>query len=177
MRGCLLGDGPGASVGKGARVGGVLEDGEDGGHGRLPPGHVAEAVAAGQQQVVVVEVADDLAGGAGAEEGVEDQRQAALDFPVGVLEDAVEWVTDQAGGEGQGQLTALGLVEQSGGQACPQRVHLQFRDQALEAEDQAAIGSRRVVNAVLVADEALAVATEVEELIPVGAVTGQRVTS
>ena len=40
------------------------------------------------------------------EEGVEDQRRAALDFPVGVLEDAVEWVTDQAGGEGQGQLTA-----------------------------------------------------------------------
>ena len=72
----------------------------------------------GRQQVVVVEVADDLAGGAGAEEGVEDQRQAALDFPVRVLEDAVEWVTDQAGGEGQGQLTAAGLVEQSGGQAC-----------------------------------------------------------
>src|SRR5262249_30255454 len=67
---------------------------------------------------------------------------------------------------------APGLVEQAGGQARPQGVQLQLGDQALEAEDEPAIRSRRVVDAILVADQALAVATEVEELIPVGAVTG-----
>ena len=95
----------------------------------LPPRPcLAEAIAAGQQQVVVVEVADDLAGGADAQEGVEDRcRQAVLDFLVGVLEDAVQQaITDQAGGEGnqQGQFAALGLVEQPGGEAGAQRVHL-----------------------------------------------------
>src|SRR5262249_16763949 len=54
-----------------------------------------------------------------------------------------------------------------------QGMEFQFRDQAFETEEEPAIGSRRVVNALLIADETMPVATEVEELVPVGAVAGQ----
>ena len=73
----------------------------------------------------------------------------------------------------ESQFAALRLVEQSGRQAGFEGVQFQLGDQALEAEDQAPIGSRRVVNTVLVADEAGAQAAQVEEVIPVGAVAGQ----
>ena len=90
-----------------------------------------------------------------------------------MLEHPTQGVAHQSDRQGQGQLAALGLVEQSGGQAGAQGVQLQFGDQALEAEDQPTIGRGRVVNAVLVADQAAAKAAQVEELIPVGAVAGQ----
>src|SRR5262245_32730717 len=82
-------------------------------------------------------------------------------------------LADQAYGEELGQFTALGLVEQSGVQAALQGVQFQFCDQALQAQDQAAIGRGRVIDALLVADETVAVATQVEQLIPIGAVAGQ----
>ena len=139
----------------------------------LPPDQIAEAVRAGQQQVAVVEETHDLAGGLDLEEGGEDQVEPALHLLVGVLEHAAQRVAHQPDRQGQGQFAALGLVEQSGGQACFERVQLQLGDQALQTEDQATIGSGRVVNAVLVADEAVAEAAQVEEVIPVGAVAGQ----
>jgi hypothetical protein len=50
---------------------------------------------------------------------------------------------------------------------------LQLGDQALQPQDQPTIGSGRVVDAVLIADEATTVSTEIEQLIPVGAIAGQ----
>jgi len=122
---------------------------------------------------VGIEKAHDLAGRLDLEEGGEDEPQAALDFLVGMLEDAAEGVADQPHRQGQGQFAALGFVEQSGREAGAQGTQLQFREQALQAQEQAPIRSGWVVNTVLVADQAVAVATEVEELIPVGAVAGQ----
>src|SRR5262249_24887062 len=140
---------------------------------RLAPDHVATAIFARQEQVVLVEAADDLAGRLDLEEGGEDQPEAVLYLLVGMLEHATQGVAHQADRQSQGQLTPLGLVEQPGSQAGFQGVQLQFGDQALQAETQPAIDSSRIVNAVLVADEAGAEPAQVEELIPVGAVAGQ----
>ena len=107
------------------------------------------------------------------QEGGEDQLEAALDLLVGMLEDAPQGVADQPDRQGQGQFAALGLVEQARPSGGAKGVQLQFGDQALQTEDQPTIGSGRVVDAVLVADETAAVAAQVEELIPVGAVAGQ----
>ena len=76
----------------------------------------------------------------------------------------------EAHGEGQGQLAALGLVEQAGGQPALDRMQLQFRDLALQPEEQAPVDRGGVVDPVPVADEAMAVTAQVEHLIPVGAV-------
>lgn len=173
VRGIGPGHGAGAAVDEGARVGGVLEDGEDGRDRRPPPDQIARAVPSGEQQFLVVEATYDLAGRLDPEEGGEDQRQAGLDFLIGVLEHAAERVPHQPDRQGQGPFAPLGLVEQPGRQAGAERVQLQFGDQPLQAQDQATIRSRRVVNAVLIADEAVAEAAQVEELIPIGAVAGQ----
>src|SRR5207253_420627 len=58
-------------------------------------------------------------------------------------------------------------------QAGADGVQFQFGDQALEAQDQTAIGSCWVGNAVLVADQAVTPAAQVEQGVPVGAVAGQ----
>jgi hypothetical protein len=87
-----------------------------------------------------------------------------------MLEHAPQRVADQSHRQGQGQLAALGLVQQSGGQAGAERVQLQLRDQAFQTQNQPAIDRGRVVNAVLVADQTVTETAQVEELIPVGAV-------
>src|SRR5262249_31124229 len=43
----------------------------------------------------------------------------------------------------------------------------------LETQDQTAVGRGRIVDAVLIADQAVAVTTQVQQLIPVSAVAGQ----
>jgi hypothetical protein len=55
----------------------------------------------------------------------------------------------------------------------PQGVQLQFGDQALLTKDKAPVGCARVIDAVLVADEAATIATQIKQLIPVGAVAYQ----
>ena len=66
-----------------------------------------------------------------------------------------------------------GLVEEPGGQAASDRMQLQFRDLALQAQEQAAVDRGRVVDPVAIGDEAVAVAADVEQRIPVGAVAGE----
>src|SRR3712207_3187738 len=52
-------------------------------------------------------------------------------------------------------------------------VQLHLGDRPLEAEEEASVLGRRVVDAVAIADETAAVAAEVEQRVPVGAVPGQ----
>ena len=53
------------------------------------------------------------------------------------------------------------------------RVQFQFSDQTFEPQDQPAIGCRRVVNRLLIPDEATTVAAQIKKLIPIGAVACQ----
>ena len=173
MGGVGLRDGSRATVDEGPRIGRVFQDTEDGRDRRLAPDHVAEVVLAGQQQLVIVEDTHYLASRLDLKEGREDQAEPALHLLVGMLEHAAQGIPHQADGQGQGQLAAPGLVEQPGGQAGFQSVQFQFRDQALQTQDEPTIGSGRIVNAVLVGDETGAEAAQVEELIPVRAVASQ----
>src|SRR5262249_18684032 len=52
-------------------------------------------------------------------------------------------------------------------------VQLQLGDQPLQTQEESPIGSSRIVDAILVADEAVAEAAQVQELIPVRAVACQ----
>src|SRR5262249_20375749 len=91
----------------------------------------------------------------------------------GTFDDPPQLVADQPDRQGQGQFTTQGLLEDSGHQTGVQGMDLQFGDQALEAQDQPAIGRGRVVDAVLVTDEARTVSTQIKELIPIGAIARQ----
>ena len=70
----------------------------------------------------------------------------------------------------QRQVAALGLAQQAGGQAAAQRVQLDLGDRPLQAQEKASIRRARVVHAIAVADEALPVAAQVQQRIPVRAV-------
>src|SRR6266542_991598 len=164
------GHGPRAAVDEGAGGGGVLEDPAEGRHRWLSPDPVAEAVLARKEPVVRVDEAHDLTGRLDREEGREDQAEPVLHLLVGMLEDAAQGVPDQPDGQGPGQRARLRLVDPSGRQACSERRQLQCGDQALEAEDQPALGSGRVVTTVLVTDAAGAESAPVEAMIPVGTV-------
>ena len=176
VRSCVepgFSDGARPPVDEGPGIGRVLQGRADRRDRRPAPDDVAEVILAGDQQVVVVEGAHDLGGRPDPEEGGEDQGDPALDLEVGVLDDPLQGIADQADGQGQGQLAASCLVEEPGGQATADRVQLQFRDLALEAQEQAAVDRGRVVDPVAIGDEAVAVAADVEQRIPVGAVAGE----
>jgi hypothetical protein len=157
-------------IDEGPGIGGVLQSRADCGDRRPSPGDVAEVILAGDQQAVVVEGPHDLSGRPDAEEGLEDEGDPALDLDVGVLEDSLQRVSDQADGQGQGQLATAGLVEEAGGEAASDRMQFQFRDLAFEAQEQASVDRGRIVDPVAIGDEAVAVAADVEQRIPVRAV-------
>src|SRR5262249_28745702 len=66
------GDTSGPAVDEGARVRGVLEDGENGRDGRAPPDQITEAVAPGEQEVAAREDLRDSTRRPHLEEGGED---------------------------------------------------------------------------------------------------------
>ena len=73
-------------------------------------------------------------------------------------------------GSAESQLAALCLAEQAGRQSGLDGMQLQLGDLALQAQEEAPVRRRGVVDAIAVADEAMAVAAQVEQLIPVGAI-------
>jgi hypothetical protein len=162
--------GPGPAVDERPGVGRVLEDRADGGDGRASPGDVAEFVAPWDEQRLGIEGTDNRREGPDPEEGGEDEVDAILDFTVRALHDAIQRIAGEPHGQGQCELAALGLIDQAGRQPGLDRMELQFRDLALQAEQEAPVDRGRVVDPVPVADEALSIAAQVKDLIPVGAV-------
>ena len=157
-------------IDEGPGIGGVLQGRADRGDRRPAPGDVPEVILAGDQEAIVVEGPHDPSGRPDPEEGLEDEGDPALDLDVGVLDDPVQGVSDQADGQGQGQFAAAGLVEEAGGESASDRMQFQFRDLALQPEEEAPVDRGRVVDPVAIGDEAIAEAADVEQRIPVRAV-------
>ena len=112
-----------------------------------------------------------LPGGTLVQEGREHQRDSVLHFLVRVLGHHARRVALQTGGQRQRQVAAFGLVEQA--EAPAQGVHLDLGDGALEAEQQAPVRGAGVVNPVAIGDQAVVIAAQVEQRVPVGAVARQ----
>ena len=127
----------------------------------------------GSSRSCVVEELQHLDWPSDLQEGGEDQVQPVLHLLVGIFDHPAQRVADQPDGQVQGQLAALGLVEQAGGQAGPDGVEFQFGELALQAQEKPPVGRAGIVDAVPVADQAAPVAAQVEQRIPVGAVAGQ----
>jgi hypothetical protein len=172
-----VGAGLAASVDVGAGVGGIVQDVEHGVVGeRLEvqlAGVRAALVAAGEGQARLVEGRHDGAGRAGGGEGVQQQLHCAADFGVGVEHDDAGGVVGQAGRQAEFQLAAAGLGQQASLHACPQEMQFAFGHGPLESQQEAVIEAGRVIQAVFVADQAVVVGADLDELLPVGRVAGQ----
>ncbi len=83
---------------------------------------------------------------------------------------AILFAPDEADGKAATQLAAGRLVANSAVEAGAQDMQLGFAHGALEAEQQAIIEHRRMIDAIGIADERVGEAAEVEQAIPIGIV-------
>ena len=167
------GDRAGAPVDKGAGIGRILEDGQDRGGCRPLPDDIAEPIPTGQDEGLGIEVLQHFAGRPHPKEGSKDQLQPVLDFPVWVLGHPAQSIPHQSNRERQRQLTPLGFVEQAGRQSGTEGVQLILRQLPLQPQEQPTVGRSRVVDPIVVGNQAVLIAAEVEQGIPIGAVAGQ----
>jgi hypothetical protein len=166
----LAAEGAGAAVGEGSGIGRMLENRKHGRHPRCLPDQIAKTIPTGQQQRVAIERVDHFAGRATLQKRLEHQRQAGLRFLVGNLEHLTLPVAHQTRRQGQGQLPALRLVDQSGGQAGCHGVTFPCRQGALASQQEPAVDGRRIIDAIAIGDQAPLGATQVQQRIPVRAV-------
>ena len=134
---------PRSAVDESPGIGRIAEQARDR-RRRRPPPHdgtvIAAPLAARQQQPSGHHLTDHAVDRFYPQEGGEDEVDPLPNFLVGVLDDAAGQVAHQADRQALGQLTAAGLVDQTGVQPRLDRVQLQLRDQAFQPEDQPAIG-------------------------------------
>ena len=96
-----------------------------------------------------------------------------MHLAVRVLDHHTAGLADEADRQDQRQLSACGLVQETSREAGADRVQLDFGEGALEPEQQAPIGGARIIDSVAVGDEAVPVAAQIEQRVPVRTVPGQ----
>ncbi len=101
----------------------------------------------------------------------------SANFLVRMLDDAPREVTHQTYRQAHGQLASTGLADQTRMQTRFDRVKFQFSDQAFESQDEPTVGCGRIVNRLLISNQATAITAQIKKLIPIGAVAARRVTS
>jgi hypothetical protein len=115
----------------------------------------------------------DLPDRAGLGELLEDRAEGALDGLVGMEEDlAVLLPPDEPDRQATPQFPPRGLVADAAVQPGADHVEFRFGHCPLQAQQETVIEEPRMVQAVLIADQGVADAAQVQELIPVGVVAG-----
>ena len=115
----------------------------------------------------------DLHCGADAQEAVKEQCNALLYFTVRVLGDDARRVADKAGRQLQRQLAAFRFRQQACRKPPADGVQFEFRDRALQPEQEATIWSAGIINAIAIGDETSTVTADVEQRVPIGAIARQ----
>src|SRR5436309_8264958 len=107
-------------------------------------------------------------------EALEDRVNRSGHGGIGMEENfAVGFTPDKTNGQAAAQLTASRLVADATFQPGADDVQLCFAHGALEAEEQTIIEQRRMINTIVVTDERIGEAAELQQTIPVGVVPGQ----
>ena len=109
----------------------------------------------------------------GGLEGGEQAGDGAADGGVGVEDDVPGGVVDEADRQRHDQLAAARLGQLPAAQPGLDEMELSFAELAFHAEQEPVVEVTRVVEAVFVADQRAGHPAELEELVPVGGVSGQ----
>ncbi len=106
-------------------------------------------------------------------EGVEEQPHGGLHLGVGVQDDAVLNVMNEADRDHLLELAAAGAAQDTAAQA--RLEHMQFRlaHGAFQAQEQAVVEVRRIIQPVLIQDERIGQSAQLEQAMPVGGVARQ----
>ena len=116
---------------------------------------------------------DGGAGRTGAAEGAKELADTLSDAGIGVQQDALPGVVDETDGQAHLQLAAPGLVENAPAQPGAQHMQLRLAHRPLQAQQQAVVEVRRIVDAVLVEDQGIGQRAELQQAMPVGGVARQ----
>jgi len=117
-------------------------------------------VPAGEAQLLVAEGFDHCERRAGGGEGFEQQRQRAADARVGIEGHLAERVVDQADRQLQSQLPAAGPGQDPAAQPGPQEMQFCLAELAFHPQEEAVVEAGRVIQPVLVQDEAVVVGAD-----------------
>ena len=144
---------------------------------RPPPDDLAArrpaAVAVGQGDAVVDQVAQHAVDAAAALEDVEDEPDGVADPLVGVEHHLARGALEVAARQVEPELTPLGLVPAPLLEPGAHDVQLGLAHRALEPEQQPVVVERRVVDAVAVGDQRAGEGADLEQLVPVAAGPGE----
>ena len=124
-------------------------------------------------QTLLTRGLDRGAGRAGAGEGGKQPPQAMLHLPIGVEHERAIAVVDQAHGRAHLELATARLVQDPALQTRPQHMQFGLAHRALESEQQSVIEVRRVVDAILVADQRGGQRADLQQPMPVHRVASQ----
>ena len=92
-----------------------------------------------------------------------------LDLLIGIEDDLAGGVVGQPGGQPEAELTGPGLLQFAPQQPRSEPVQLGFAHRALDPQEESVVVLSRIINAVLVDDEGIGQATDLDETIPVAA--------
>jgi hypothetical protein len=167
----------GPAVDKGARVPGVMQDGQGPAVAQGAPGPLTVAGPApepgGAAEVMVGEVLDDGEGRTRLLERVEDRPDRMPDLFVGVEHDPSLGVIDQPRGRPESESAVSGLLQLAAQQAGAEPVQFGLAHGAQEAQEKAVGGVGGVADPVLVDDQRVSQCTDFDQTIPVAAGTSQ----
>ena len=154
-----------------------MEDGQDTSVIQGPPKQLTVAdppiEPGGEAEMILGEVLDHAERGPHLLEGVEHQAERVPDLLIGIEDDLSGGVVDQSRGWSESELPGLGLLLLAPQQPRPNPVQLGFAHGAFDPQEQAVIVLSGIINAILVDDEGIRQATDLDEAIPVAAGTCQ----
>ena len=160
------------AIGVCACVDRVSQDRQDPVVRRRPPFQLPDAPAAlsaeSQSQVIDDQITEDRVGGTELIELVEDQLDHPPRLFVRLLDDIARGRLEVSQGDGQEQLAALRLVPAAAEQAVAHRNQFILTHGAFHAKEEAIVAVQGVVDAVLVAQQGVEDAADVDEAMPFG---------
>lgn len=125
---------------KHASVGGMAQDGNDRSDSRRAPAGLAVPVTAGPPQALLPQEADHVADRLLRQEQLEHQGQDVRHRQVRIFDHAAILLTEQAHGQGQGQVAPLRLLLYARQQPATQGMELHFTQHPLHPTEETAVG-------------------------------------
>jgi hypothetical protein len=113
-------------------------------------------------EAVATKPPDDGAGRAGARKGVKHEPNGLLHLLIGIENDPVLRIIDQAHWQGQPQLPASRLVAKAPLEASPQYMEFFLGKRSLHAQQKSIVKMGRIIEAIFIEDQRFAQSTEFE---------------
>jgi hypothetical protein len=132
---------------------------------------IAMTIPPRQVEATSVERTHDLGDTAQLEEGREHQFEPFLHLDVGILDGDTGRIAHQADRQGKSKLAAPGFRKQACRQPASDCTELEFRYRPLQTGQQPAVRAGGIINTIAVRDQAAAHPANIQERIPVRAVS------